>query len=176
VSMKIPLGLTLALPAEWQFFEKDQQREMGLHPTEPGSNPDCLGPLCHPTIDVALISRQGTPPVGSIFISGYRLPSQYQDRQRYPLEKFAEAMMKGSMGASGWMPIGDMTAITLGSQHAYRMLAHKLTLGYDMKGLGYVAESNGYVFLMVATAAPSASAAQLLQSAIENMSLSPPKR
>src|SRR5262249_9051239 len=112
------LGLTLGLPGEWQFFEEDLQREMGFRRTDPRSNRNCPEPLCNPDTEWALISKHANPPAAIIFITAYRMPSQYLDQQRYPLEKWAQIMIKGSSGLSGWTPIGEMTAVTLGSQPA----------------------------------------------------------
>jgi hypothetical protein len=102
----------------------------------------------------------------------YKLLPEYLDRRRYPLKRFADAMATNSVGDSGWIGSGELTAIELDKKAAYRLLVHKPQLLGQGIGFGYVAESNGYVFLLVGCV-PSLihDYPKALQSAIESMRL-----
>lgn len=107
-------------------------------------------------------------PKPTIFLLGYKLAPEYLDRRRYPLKKFAEAMLTDSVGGSGWTLDGDITPLQIDAKPAYRLFVHQpLT-----KGCGYVAESNGYVFMIIGVA-PNIiqSRFEQLQQAIEKMKL-----
>jgi hypothetical protein len=146
------LSMTISLPGEWQFFDKDAQQRLGVGKQEPPQDPACRGPFCRMEIDVALISlQQGQAPRGAIFLIAFKLPSEYLDRRRYPLKKFAEAMTTNSLGGTDWIISGELTPMELDKRPAYRLLVHKPVPGGQGKGFGYVAESNGYAFLLVGT-------------------------
>jgi hypothetical protein len=52
---------------------------------------------------------------------------------------FAQSMMTGSVGGSGWTPEGEMVSIQIDGRPAYRLLVQNPL----SNGCGYVAESNG---------------------------------
>jgi hypothetical protein len=153
------LGMTITLPGAWQPFTKDLQQQAGLKTEKAGPEPGCRGPLCgEPAINISIISKSvvsksDSVPIGVIFLQAFKLSAPYLDRKRYPLIKFAESMTKGSMNGSGWLISSNLAAMQLGGRPAYRLLVHAPKPGgYEAKGFGYVAESNGYVFLMLGTA------------------------
>jgi hypothetical protein len=167
------LGMTIALPGAWRFAENKKQDQSGTDQASQATvNADCRGPFCSGTqVDVQLISNELVPK-GAIFLIAYKLSPEYLDRRRYPLKRFADAMATNSVGDSGWIISGELTAIELDKRPAYRLLVHKpQPIGQGI-GFGYVAESNGYVFLLVGCVPnlipdyPKA-----LQSAIESMKL-----
>jgi hypothetical protein len=167
------LSMTITLPGAWKFFEKDAQEKMGVRDKEEHKpNPDCHGPFCGGTeIDVALISAE-LAPRGAIFLIAYKLTPEFLDRRRYSLKRFADAMATNSIGDSGWIISGDLTATQLDKRPAYRLLVHKPVLGGEGQGFGYVAESNGYVFLLVGTVPNLLPGyAKDLQAALESMKL-----
>jgi hypothetical protein len=164
------LGITIELPGEWHFFDremyssaeaKQREREMADR-----ARATCKGALCGPPeIDVALQSPSAPPPVYAIFLTAFRLSGEHQNRERYPLKGFAETMSSGSLG-NNWVPEGELTAIRLGGKPAYRLIVHhKVTT--TAKGFVYVADSNGHVFMLLGTAI---SEPEKLQSALEKMS------
>jgi hypothetical protein len=77
-------------------------------------------------------------------------------------------MLKGSMNGSGLMPMGPQEAIRLDSRLAYRQLAGHPGEQQVARAIGYVTDTNGYVFLLV-LATPSNP--EPLKDAIEKMSL-----
>jgi hypothetical protein len=157
------LDMAISLPGRWELTRTER--------TAPDSNsqvPGCDGPLCgHPQIIVSLNSKSDA--TQSISMIAYRLSAPYLDRKRYPLKRYAEVMTKNSLGGSAWIQNGDLTAISLGGKSAYRLLVHQQAS--NKVGFGYVAESNGYMFLLIGTAS---SDAESLQSAIEDMTFSKP--
>jgi len=170
------LGMTIALPGAWQFFEKETQKRMGVgekheEPSKP--DPACKGPFCAGTeIDVALLSKE-LPSKGAIFLIGYKVPKEFLDRRRYPLKMFAEAMANDSVEGGNWIISAPLAPCELDKKPAYRLLVHKPVPGGEGKGFGYVAESSGYVFLLVGTVPDIVSGyPEQLQSALENMKLS----
>jgi hypothetical protein len=162
------LGMTIVLPGSWHLIgtaTRPGTESQSKHPTQ---DTGCRGPLCgSPEIDVALEARSGSEPVYAIFLGGYKLSAEYQNRQRYPLKMFAESMAPGSMSGTGWAPAGDLTPIQLAGRPAYRLIASNVNTPAK-KGFAYVSESNGYVFMLVGTAFSNP---QDLQSAIENMKI-----
>jgi hypothetical protein len=163
------LNMTITLPGSWHFFDRtmyltaeEKQKKKERYEK---SLSTCQGPLCgHGEIDVALQSLTSPPGVYTVNISAYKLSSEYQNRERHPLRKFAEVMTLGSLG-DNWVPEGDLTTIQLDGRSAYRLIIHhKRTT--TAKGFDYVAESNGRVFMLLGTAT---SEPEKLQSAIENM-------
>jgi hypothetical protein len=154
------LDMTINLPGSWRLLPGAAKSAR--------SPSDCSGPLCgNPEIDATLETTADSTPSYRVFIAAYKLSSQYLDRKRNPLSKFAEVMMAGSLSGSGLAPIGTQTAIQLDRRPAYRLLA-----GRPGKSIatvcGYVSEVNGYVFLLVGS---GSSDLQVLQNAIEAMKL-----
>jgi hypothetical protein len=176
------LGMTITLPGTWQFFTKDLQQQAGLKTEKATPEPDCRGALCGgPDIDIALISKSaisksGSIPIGAIFLQAYKLSAPYLDRKRYPLILIAKGMARDSLNGSPWLISADLAYIQLGGKPAYRLLVHEPKPGgYENKGFGYVAESNGYVFLMIGTAAGIIpEIPPKLQAAIEGLKFSAP--
>jgi len=149
--------MTINLPGNWRLPQMT---------TETPSDPSCTGPLCgSPGINAVLESKPGPNPNYRLYLSGWKLPAQYLNRNRYPLKWFAQIMMEGSLGGSGLVPVGERTAVQLGGRPAYRLLAARRG-DATPRSLGYVSESNGYVFLLVGAARANP---QDLQSAIEGM-------
>jgi len=142
------LGMTLKLPGAWEFFTQQAKKDMGLLEEKATVDPSCTGPLCRSDIDVSLITKAEPVATASIFLLAYKLEPQYLDRKRYPLSMFAKSMLAGSVGGSGWTPDGDMTPLQIDGRPAYRLLVTQPS----SKGCGYVAESNGYVFMMIGVA------------------------
>jgi hypothetical protein len=115
----------------------------------PAVDSSCRGPLCgKPAIDAALETE--TTPAQTLFLSCYKLQLEYLNRQRYPLRKFAEVMLQGSLTGSDWVPQEEMTAAQLGRHQAYRLLVHDPSRPMK-KGFGFVFESNPYMCLLVGT-------------------------
>jgi hypothetical protein len=161
------LEMKISLPGAWHFFDRTmystpetKQRDKEMIERNRAT---CQGPLCGDAeIDVAF--QTVTPFVHAIFLTAHQLSSEYQNRQRHPLKRFAEVMGLNSLG-DGWVPEGELTAIQLGGRPAYRLLVHhKQTV--TAKGFLYVADSNGRVFMLLGTAM---SQPEKLQSAIEHL-------
>ena len=167
------LGLSLSLPGTWRFFDRtaystpehiQSEKEMLEK-----ARANCQGALCGPwEIDVALQSA-GPPKKYAIYLDAHKLTPEYQNRDRYPLRNFAETMSLGSLG-SYWIPDGELTPIKLGGRPAYRLLIHNNQTS-TAKGLFYVADSNGQVFMLLGVAM---SEPVLLQSAIEGLQFTDP--
>jgi hypothetical protein len=149
------LGMTIMLPGEWLLL-----------PLRPFSNSvaNCQGPLCHSAMRATLEMKSENPKY-KVDILAFKLSPL--DQAHYPLSKLAEVMMVGSMGGSNLIPIGIQTFLRLDGKPAYRLLAGPD--GKVAKVIGYVAEANGYIFLLVGSAHQSS--IDDLQSAIENMKL-----
>ena len=164
------LGLTISLPGEWYFFDRTSysspERKQKEKEMEERARATCTGALCGPAdIDVALRSPVGpTPPLYTISIGGHKLSAEYQNRERHPLKEFARIMSLGSLGGN-WIPEGELTAIQLGGRPAYRLVIHNAHVT-TAKGLLYVADSNGQVFMLLGTAMRDA---ERLQSALEKL-------
>ena len=109
---------------------------------------------------------QSTSSVAPQMISliAYRLMPPYLDRQKYPLEQFAQVMTQNSLGGSGWIPDGGLMFLSLAGQPAYRLSVHRST--DSAVAFGYVSQFNGYMILLVGAAQTDA---PLVQSAIEGM-------
>jgi hypothetical protein len=155
------LAMTVILPGVWELIPGNESKGP--------SDPSCRGPLCGaPEIDVTLETKTPSSTRYRVFLAGYKLAPLYQDRQRYPLQRFAEVMLKGSMNRSGLMPMGPQEAIRLDGRLAYRQLAGHPGEQQVARAIGYVTDTNGYVFLLV-LATPSNP--EPLKDAIEKMSL-----
>lgn len=160
------LDMTIVLSGQWQLRHRTSDR------ARPDSS--CRGPLCsNPDINFELVSQPGSTAsdsVNSIRLTAFKLSPQYLDRKRYPLNRFAETMMTSSLEGTGIVADGKITNILLDHKPGYRLMA--ASKSHDEPDvIGYVSESNGYVFLMVAAASSTADLPKL-QAAIENMKLS----
>lgn len=154
------LGMTLTLPGTWELLPGTAKKA--------ASDPSCRGPLCGgPEIDVALQTKSGADTLYRVFLAGYKLSPSYQDRKRYPLQRFAQIMLVGSIQGSGLIPIGPQEAIRLDGVPAYRLLAGHPNDEIP-RAAGYVADANGYIFMLV-VASPSNPAP--VKAAIEKMAL-----
>ena len=98
------LGMTLKLPGAWEFFTQQAKKDMGIEEKETHDS-SCTGPLCRSDIDVSLITKAEPVATASIFLRAYKLEPQYLDRRRYPLKLFAQSLMTGGVGGSGWTAI-----------------------------------------------------------------------
>lgn len=162
------LGMTLKLPGAWELFTQQARKDMGVEEKET-VDPSCTGPLCQSAIDVSLITKAEPVATASIFLLAYKLEPRYLDRRRYPLKIFAQSMLTGSVGGSGWTPDGDITPLEIDGRPAYRLLVKQPS----SKGCGYVAESNGYVFMMIGVAPRTVPwKFGQIQEALEKMKLS----
>jgi len=161
------LGMTVKLPGAWEFFTKQAKKAVGVEEKK-SVDPSCTGPLCRSDIDVSLITKAEPVATASVFLLAYKLEPRYLDRKRYPLSMFAKSMLTGSVGGSGWTPEGEITPLQIDGKPAYRLLVQQPS----SKGCGYVAESNGYVFLIISVA-PRIIAGKFtqLQEALEKMKL-----
>ena len=154
------LGLTITLPGSWLMLS---EKSSDSHPDRSG----CSGPLCgNPEVDVVIQTKAVSDHLYKLYLAGYKLSATYLNRSRYPLKWFAGMMLQGSLG-NGLVPIEKQTAIQLDGRPAYRLLAGNPG-GNTAIVIGYVAEANGYVFLLVG-ATPTDP--QALESAIEGLKL-----
>jgi hypothetical protein len=157
------LGLRVTVPGKWRLTVPTKYAEYAPKPQPPAG---CRGPLCGgPEIDEAL--ETDSLPVQSLFVAGYKLQPEYLNRQKYPLNRFAQAMMQDSLAGSGWEPLGDMSQAQIAGRQAYRLLLHDPSKR-QKKGFGFVFESNGYMCLLVGT---DITADQSLLPAIESMTI-----
>ncbi|MFL6300243.1 MAG: hypothetical protein ACJ71N_06510 [Terriglobales bacterium] len=163
------IGMSIPLEGSWQFFEQEDQERMGIAAASSHPPANCAGPLCQEAIKTALITKPSPlPPFGTIFLIAYKLEPKYLDRQKYPLYKFADVMMRGSLPPDQ-SAAEPMTEIKLSGHPAYRQRVKQA--GSDaVTNIGYVFENKGYVVLMVA-AAPTEGSESKLQAAIEKMKL-----
>lgn len=156
------LGMTINLPGDWRLLQLT---------TESPTDSSCTGPLCgSPDINAVLESKPGENPSYRLYLSGWKLSGQYLNRNRYPLKWFAGIMMEGSLGQTDLVPIGERTAIEFGGRPAFRLLLARPE-ETTARVVGYVSESNGYVFLLVGATPTNPRA---LQAAVEGMKLSAP--
>lgn len=99
------LGLRITVPGKWRLMVPNKYAKYAPQ-TQPPADSACRGPFCKPEVDEAL--ETDSLPVQSLFLNGYKLQPEYLNRQRYPLSRFAEAMMQGSLAKSEWVPIGGV--------------------------------------------------------------------
>ena len=157
------LSMTIALPGEWHFIGKATPDPSG----DKSKSSSCSGALCGGLrVNVSLGSRPEEHPTYTIFLGAYKLSAEYRDRQKYPLRRFAESMTLKSLG-NKWIPEGELTCIKLSGLPAYRLYVRNRA-NPTAKGLLYVSESNGHVFLLVGTALSNP---DILGWAIEKMVL-----
>ena len=157
------LALRVTLPGKWRLMTPAKYAQNG--PTaEPAPDSGCRVPLCgKPDIDAAL--ETVSIPEQTLFLNAYKLQPEYLNRQRYPLSRFAEVMMQGSLAGSDWVPVGGMSQVQIAGRQAYRLLVHDPSKPRK-NGFGLVFESNGYVCLLVGT---DITAAQNLLPAVQDM-------
>lgn len=159
------LGIRVTLPGKWRLMVPTKYAQNA--PSTQPSDPQCRGPLCgQPQVDEAL--ETAPVPVQTLFLNGYKLEPEYLNRERYPLKKFADVMMQGSLAGSDWVPVGGMSELQLAGRRAYRLLVHDPSKP-GKKGFGIVFESNGYVCLLVGT---DVTQSQSLLAAVEHMTAS----
>ncbi len=156
------LGLRVTLPGKWRLMVPTKYAQYAGTPQAP-PDAQCRGPLCRPDIDEAL--ETDSSPVQALFLTGYKLQPDYLNRQRYPLKRFAEAMLQGSLSPADWLPLGNMSEVQFAGRPAYRLLVHDPSKP-QKKGFGFVFDSNGYICLLVGT---DVSQAQDLLPAVEAM-------
>jgi len=158
------LGLRIVLPSKsgkWHLMLPNKYAQ-NAPSAPPAVDSACRGPLCgKPEIETALETE--SIPVQTLFVTCNKLKPEYLNRQRYPLSKFAEVMLQGSLAGSDWVPQGEMTAAKLGGHQAYRLLVHDPSRPMK-KGFGFVFESNAYMCVLVGT---DVTAAQDLLPAVE---------
>jgi hypothetical protein len=166
------LGVTMVLPRKWQFVDKELQARLQGSSTsrETPPDPNCTGPLCHLRIQATLITKPGQAPVDYITFSAFQLSPQYRDRERFPLRRFAQAMIIDSVPHSDWIVDGELTQIQIDGKPAYRLLMHTSGL-VKKKGYGYVFDANDHVVLLIGTTTYVMDSKSQLQTAIENMKL-----
>ena len=165
------LGITIVLSGSWNFFDMDMystpESKARLKEETDRIKATCQGPLCGESdINVALQWTVEGRPLHAVFLSAYKLSPEYQNRERHPLVWFAKAMMESSM-RMGWVTDGELTPIQLAGKPAYRLTTHHAKTP-EAKNIAYVADSNGFVFMLAATAM---SRSDELQSAVESMKL-----
>lgn len=158
------LRLRVTLPIEsgtWNLMPPNKYAQ-NAHPAPSADDSACRGPLCgKPEIETALETK--SIPVQTLFVTCYKLQPEYLNRQRYPLSKFAEAMLQGSLAGSDWVPQGEMTAAQLAGHQAYRLLVHDPSKP-KKKGFGFVFESKAHMCVLVGT---DVTASQDLLPAVE---------
>lgn len=129
----------------------------------------CSGPLCgEADIKEAFRYTVSGHPSYSVFVLAYKLSAEFQNRLRHPLLDLAQTMVKGTT-SHGWIVDENLTPMSLSGRHAYRLLMHNAK-NPQGKGFVYVADSNGFVVMLVATAVQQPDE---LRSALENMKLVP---
>jgi hypothetical protein len=166
------LGISIVLPGSWNFMEIDaysspEQKARAKAESET-MRAHCSGPLCgEADIKEALQTANGGHPVLAIFLTAFKLSPEFRDRQSHPLFEFAQ-IMTSSAADNGWIVDENLMPVRLSGRHAYRLLVHNATRP-DAKGVMYVADSNGFVFMLVATATQRF---EDLASAVENLKFS----
>jgi len=165
------LGITIFLPGSWEFMEVDAysspEQKAKANAEEERIKAHCSGPLCgEADIKEALRYTVNGRPVYSVFVLGYKLSPEFQNRQRHPLLDLAQIMVRGTT-SNGWIVDESLTPMSLSGRHAYRLLMHNAK-NPQGKGFTYVADSNGLVFMLVATAVQQPDE---LRSALETMKL-----
>lgn len=156
------LEMKVNLPGTWEFMD------LTSFPLEkPRGSYSCEGPFCKtPEIRIAL--RSVPKAAGqAILLKAYKLEDKYRKEERFSLKNLATIKTTLELGTV-WIRDEEHPApTTLGDKEAYKLLVHSRK---DPKGKGimYVCESNGYVFLITAFVVNDAGK---LQEAIEKMAL-----
>lgn len=167
------LGITMSLPGSWEFMEVDAysspEQKAKVKAEEERMKAHCSGPLCgEADVKEALQYASNGRPIFSVFVLGHKLSAEFQNRQRHPLLGLAQTMA-ASTTDSGWVVDENLTPISISGRPAYRLLMHNAKNPRG-KGFIYVADSNSFVFMLVAVAVQRPDE---LQSAVENMRLVP---
>ena len=160
------LGISLSLPGAWSFFDRLKYSTTEDRELLEKAQANCEGPLCGPLdVDEALQSpvHPGVPQY-ALYLTAHALSPECQDRARYPLRNFAEAMTIRSLGVH-WIPDGELTPIRLSERPAYRLVVHNREKP-TARGFLYVADANQRVFMLFAVALSNP---QQLRSAVESM-------
>ena len=105
-------------------------------------------------------------PVYTIWVLAYKLSPEFQDRQRHPLFELAQ-IMTSSVTVNHWIVDENLTPMRLSRQHAFRLLMHN-QVNMQARGFIYVSDTNGLVFMLVATVTVQPNS---VQSAVENMKI-----
>lgn len=170
------LGMTITLSGRWEFFDQDRysspaEKERTKKQTEQ-MRATCQGPLCgEADIKESLEWVVGGRPVQGLFVTAFKLSPEYQNRARHPLVWFARTMLASST-SSGWVSESELTPIQLGRKPAYRLIMHNARTP-TAKGFAYVADSNGFVFMLVSTALTDA---EQFETELEGMKLESPQQ
>jgi hypothetical protein len=167
------LGITMSLPGSWEFMEIDAysspEQKAKEKAEEERIRAHCSGPFCGPAeIKEALRYALNGRPVSTVFVLAYKLSEEFQNRQRHSLLDLASIMAKDTT-SNGWIVDENLAPMSLSGRRAYRLLMHNAK-NPQGKGFIYVADSNGFVFMLVAT---SVKGPDELQIALENMRLEP---
>lgn len=170
------LGMIITLSGSWEFFEQDKystpEQKERLKRDMDRAKATCQGPLCgEADIKDSLQWTVEGRPVRGVFVTAFKLSPEYQNRKRHPLVWFARTMLASSTNA-GWVSESELTPVRLDGKPAYRLVMHNARTP-TAKGFAYVADSNGFVFMLVATAL---SGAEQLQAEMEGMKLEPAQR
>ena len=162
------LGITVALPGTWQTLQIDS-----TFPLLQQYQGECTGPLCRPSMMDALISKVDESPIHMFALIGFKLPSQYLDRKRYPLKGMAEVLLKKPFNLGGLSPVGELTPIQFQGRPAYRLLLQGIAGNTRERAFAHIGESNNYVFMIFASEQSAIAGRSDLQSAIEQLQFSP---
>ncbi|HSS98487.1 MAG TPA: hypothetical protein VLK33_15730, partial [Terriglobales bacterium] len=124
-------------------------------------------PLCGaPDINAVLETKPGQNERYRLYLSGWKLSTQYLNRNRYPLDWFAGIMLEGSV-SPGLVPLEKHKSIRLDGKTGFRLIM--VQRGEQKpRVIGYVSESHGYVFLLVS---PTPVNPEIMENAIEAMKL-----
>jgi hypothetical protein len=165
------LGITMPLPGNWEFMEVDAysspEQKAKSKAEQERIRAHCSGPLCGDAdVNEALQYKVNDHAMYSVFVLGYKLSAEYQNRRLHPLLEFAR-ITTSSTTSHGWVVDENLAPIRVAERPVYRILMHNATFP-QAKGFIYVADSNGFVFMLVATAMHQPDE---LQSAVESMKL-----
>ena len=167
------LGMTITLPGSWEFMEvqayASPEQKAKVEAEKQRMKAHCSGPLCGDAdVKEAFQYKVDGRPIYAVFVLGFKLSAEYQNRRRHPLFGLAQIMTSATT-SHGWVVDENLAPIRLSGQDAYRLLVHNATSPQG-KGFIYVTDSKGCVFMLVATAMQRPDE---LQSAVENMKLLP---
>ena len=111
----------MTLPGSWEFMKVDAysspEQKAREKAEEERTRTHCSGALCgNADVEEALYKVSGMA-VYSVFVLGYKLSAEFQNRQRHPLFDLAQIMTK-STTSSGWVIDQNLTPIR------FRAIAH----------------------------------------------------
>lgn len=156
------LQIEIPLPGRWHFFDRDTYSNPETKQKEKEQLESCRGPFCGKAeVDVAM--QHDAPFVYAIFLTARPLPVEFQNRDRYPLKRLAQAFT--STAQENFVRDGELTEIQLGGHPAYRLNLHNKRTP-TARAFAYVAESNGRIFMILGTAM---SEPEKLRLSIESM-------